>query len=243
MSPNLVLPIVAGLFGACVGSFLNVVIYRLPRMDPERGGLSVSKPSRSFCPNCKRQIPWIENVPLFSWILLGGRCKGCRTEISVRYLFVEALTAFLFAWWTSLFLARAVAAGEGWVVLGSGLLLTAVCIAVTFIDIDWREIPDEITLPGIVVGLVASLAAPSLHDASWLFRRLADAAQWERHVAALTTSAAGAAVGALALLLVAIAGKAVFRPKDKETGELTDAMGLGDVKYMAMVGAFLGPDG
>ena len=239
----LVLPIVVGLFGACVGSFLNVVIYRLPRKDPDRGGLSVAKPARSFCPNCKRQIPWHENVPILSWVLLGGKCKGCKSEISVRYLLVEALTAFLFAWWTVLFLERAAEPAADWPLLATGLLLTAVAIAVTFIDIDWREIPDEITLPGTALGVIASAALPIVQRPSWLYEKLAGARGWETHLAALTSSAAGAIVGSGLLLLVAIAGKAVFRPKDAETGEPTDAMGLGDVKFMAMVGAFLGADG
>src|SRR5262245_55999383 len=215
-----------GLFGACVGSFLNVVIYRLPRKDPDRGGLSVSKPARSFCPQCKRQIPWHENIPLVSWLLLGGKCRGCKSEISVRYLLVEALTAFLFAWWTSIFLGRAGDVTSEWPLLATGLLLTAVAVAVTFIDIDWREIPDEITLPGTVLGLIASGAAPVIHAPSWVFDKLANARGWEPHLAALSSSAAGAIAGSGLLLLVAIAGKAVFRPKDKETGEPTDAMGL-----------------
>src|SRR5262249_10175632 len=86
--PALVLPIVLFLLGACVGSCLNVVIYRLPRED-----LSISKPRRSFCPSCKRQIPARENLPIVSYVLLGGRCRGCKAEIPVRYLVVEILTA------------------------------------------------------------------------------------------------------------------------------------------------------
>jgi leader peptidase (prepilin peptidase)/N-methyltransferase len=239
----ILLPLVLGAFGACVGSFLNVVIYRLPRRDPERGGLSVAKPSRSFCPSCRRTIPWAENVPIVSWVVLGGRCRGCKAEISVRYLFVEVLTAFLFAWWTSLWLRRAGDSPMEWVVLGVGLLLTAVCVAVTFIDLEWREIPDEITLPGVALGLLLSAAAPVLQRESWVFGKLAHALGWEAHLAAGASSLAGALVGGLTLLLVAIAGKAVFKPKDAETGEPTDAMGFGDVKYMAMMGAFLGADG
>src|SRR5688572_12157002 len=116
-------------------------------------------------------------------------------------------------------------------------MLTAVCIAVTFIDIEWREIPDEITLPGVVLGLALSAAAPILQRESWLFVKLAGALGWERHLAAAGSSLAGALAGGLTLLLVAVAGKAVFKPKDAETGEPTDAMGFGDVKYMAMMGA------
>jgi leader peptidase (prepilin peptidase)/N-methyltransferase len=240
----LVLPLVAALFGACIGSFLNVVIFRLPRREPDRGGLSISRPRRSFCPSCKRAIPWHENVPIVSWLALGGRCRGCRTAIPVRYLLVEAATAFLFAWWAFLFLERRDPARlEEWTLFGAGALLIAACIAVTFIDLEWREIPDEITLPGTVVGLALSVAAPVLHEPGWVFMKLNDALGWERHLAALGSSAAGAAAGAGALWAIALAGKAVFKPKDAETGEPTDAMGFGDVKYMAMAGAFLGADG
>jgi len=241
-----VLPLVLGLFGACVGSFLNVVIYRLPRRDPDRGGLSIVRPRRSFCPSCSRPIPWHENVPLVSWLLLGGRCKGCRAEISVRYLFVEAATAFLFAGWTSRALDQGGTGPAGWggsVALVAGLLLVSASIAVTFIDFEWREIPDEITLPGIAVGLLLSAAAPALQQGGWLVRRLEQGLAMNGHVAALLASLAGAVAGGGALWLVAIAGKLVFKPKDAVTGEPTDAMGFGDVKYMAMAGAFLGAEG
>src|SRR6478609_1272181 len=78
-------------FGCCVGSYLNVVIYRLPIP-----GLSTSKPRRSFCPSCKYQIPMWQNIPIFSWILLRGKCANCKQPISPRYLFVELLTGLLF---------------------------------------------------------------------------------------------------------------------------------------------------
>src|SRR5262249_24951915 len=81
--PALVLPLILFAFGACIGSFLNVVIYRLPRED-----LSVTRPRRSFCPGCTRPIPAWENVPIVSWLVLGGRCRGCKAEIPIRYLVV-----------------------------------------------------------------------------------------------------------------------------------------------------------
>ncbi len=230
------LPLLLGLFGACVGSFLNVVIYRLPREE-----LSISKPSRSFCPNCKRQIPWIENVPLLAWVFLGGKCRGCKGEIAFRYVFVEALTALLFAYCGHWFLERhGGSGGEGWWALFTLLLLSAICVVVTYIDLDWRIIPDEITLPGLAVGVALSLAAPLLHEPSWLYQQFVGLA-WERHVAALASALAGLIVGGGALWLVGIAGRAVFKPK--EGGEATDAMGFGDVKFMAAVGTLLGADG
>lgn len=230
------LPLVLGLFGACVGSFLNVVIYRLPRE-----GLSVSKPSRSFCPHCKRPIPWLENVPILAWVALGGRCRGCKREIALRYPLVEAATAFSFAAVAHLFLARGGGSrGESWLVLATWLLLVATCIVVTCIDLDFRIIPDQITLGGLVVGPLLSLAAPALHGDGWLFGLL-ERAGWERHLAALASAAAGLAAGGGSLWLVGIAGRALFKPR--EGGEATDAMGFGDVKFMAAVGTLLGAEG
>jgi len=241
--PALVLPIVLFLLGACVGSFLNVVIYRLPRED-----LSISKPRRSFCPSCKRQIPARENLPIVSYVLLGGRCRGCKAEIPVRYLVVEILTALLFAGLGYLFVSSAATAGD-WIALSASLALAAACVAVTFIDIDWKIIPDEITWPGMVLGVVASAAAPPLQAGGWLYGQLARAdpplrgplfthllgeTVFERHVASASASLVGLLVGALAVLAVGVLGKAAFRK---------EAMGLGDVKFMGMVGAFLGFDG
>jgi leader peptidase (prepilin peptidase)/N-methyltransferase len=245
---SLALPLLLGVLGACVGSFLNVVIYRLPRRDPELGGLSISKPVRSFCPKCKRQIAWYDNVPIVSWIALGGKCRGCKSEISARYLLVEVLTALLFGAWTSVALRHAAQRSgpfgfEDASVVFAGLLLVAACVAVTFVDMDWRIIPDEITWPGMVVGVLLSIAAPPLQEPSWLFAKLAERLHWERHVAAAGSSFGGVVAGAGVLWLVGVVGKAVFKPKDMETGEATDAMGFGDVKYMGLAGAFLGADG
>ncbi len=231
----IVLPLALGLFGACVGSFLNVVIYRLPREE-----LSIARPARSFCPNCKRQIPWSENLPILGWVLLGGKCRGCKGDIAFRYVLIETLTALLFAYCGHWFLERAPGGGEAWWILFTLLLLSAICIVVTWIDLDWRIIPDEITLPGLAVGTVLSLLAPSLHEPSFVYRQLA-ALGWERHLAALGSALAGLLAGGGALWGVGLAGRAVFKPK--EGGEATDAMGFGDVKFMAAVGTLLGADG
>lgn len=228
----IVLPLVLALFGACVGSFLNVVIYRLPREE-----LSIARPARSFCPRCKRQIRWSENLPLLSWVFLGGRCRGCKGEIGWRYPLVEVATALLFAFWGHLAWSRGIDGGEAWVVLFVGLLLAAVCLVVTFIDIDWRIIPDEITIGGMVVAPLLAIAAPRLHEASWLHGQLV-AAGLERHLAAGLSALAGLVVGGGTLWLVGIGGRLAFKPK--EAGEATDAMGFGDVKFMAAVGALLG---
>ena len=120
--PAWVIPVVFGLMGACIGSFLNVVIYRMPR------GVSVNDPARSFCPECGKPIPWFLNIPVLSWLALRGKSACCGTRISFRYCFVELLTALLFA-------------AIGWkyadASTGAAVLLclwTAMAIVIMFID-------------------------------------------------------------------------------------------------------------
>jgi leader peptidase (prepilin peptidase)/N-methyltransferase len=139
-------------FGSIVGSFLNVCIHRMPR------GESVVSPP-SHCPHCNYSIPWYLNIPLATWLMLGGKCRNCGAPISVRYLLVELLTGVLFL--------------SCWLVFGSQspalalayCLLLAGFIAATFIDIEHFIIPDEITLGGIVAGFVCSFFVPALHSA------------------------------------------------------------------------------
>src|SRR5208337_3387695 len=144
-------------FGCIVGSFLNVCIYRMP-LD-----LSVVTPP-SHCPHCKYAIPFYLNIPLVTWLWLGGKCKNCGAPISPRYFIVELLTgaAFLSCWLKfgdvnyplpSLALALVYA------------IFLAGLICATFIDFEYFIIPDEVTLGGIVVGFAASFILPSLHDA------------------------------------------------------------------------------
>ena len=142
------------LLGSLIGSFLNVCIYRLPR------NLSVIFPS-SRCPSCNIPIKAYDNIPLLSFLLLGGRCRYCKTRISLRYPLVEALNALLYV----LVLWRF---GFGWHMP----VLFAFCsamIVITFIDLDFQIIPDTITLPGIPIGLIAaSLVLPDPFDRSLL---------------------------------------------------------------------------
>src|SRR3712207_2766832 len=144
----------AFLLGAAVGSFLNVVIYRLP-LD-----LSVNDPKRSFCPSCKRQIPWHQNLPLISWLHLRGRCPNCGSRIAFRYFAVELLTALMFlAVWRCF----------PWQVAIAYFILVSLLIAATFIDFEHFIIPDEITLGGVAAGVVASFLVPELMftDVRW----------------------------------------------------------------------------
>jgi leader peptidase (prepilin peptidase)/N-methyltransferase len=148
MTPLLVL---AGVVGLAVGSFLNVVVYRVPR------GESLLRPA-SHCPNCDRPVrPW-ENVPVLSWLALRGKCAGCRARISVRYPLVEAGTAALFVAIT----LRFGLSPE----LPAYLYLGAVSLVLALIDLDVRRLPNPIVLPSYVVG-AALLALPAVLDADW----------------------------------------------------------------------------
>lgn len=142
--------------GAGIGSFLNVVIYRLPL------GISVNNPKRSFCPKCKKQIPWYQNLPLISWLSLRGKCAACKSPIPFRYFFVELLTGCIFY-------AIFIKFRGSWdyrLDWGDMVILywifAALLIAGTFIDIDHYILPHEITFGGLAVGLIGSWIEPQL---------------------------------------------------------------------------------
>lgn len=171
--------------GLVCGSFLNAVIHRLPR------GVGLSHPRRSFCPQCGRSLPWYENIPVFSWLLLRGRCAGCDARISARYPFVEALSAglFLLLWWT---FPPAVAAAY--------MVLVALLVAGTFIDLEHMILPDSLTLGGAVAGVVLATLVPGLLPGE----------TWD---ARLRSSLFGAGVGFAALFAVVELGKLAFGRK------------------------------
>ncbi len=172
--------------GAVVGSFLNVVIYRLPL------GLSVNEPRRSFCPHCKAQIPFYRNIPLVSWLLLRGKCAACGGRIAFRYFVVELLTGVLFL----LVWVRCDRA-EAWALVLPLWVLLGLLVAATYIDFDHFIIPDEITLGGTAAGVLLSFAIPSLMGQ-------------ESHWMGLLWSVAGAALGYGLLWGVVELGKLAF---------------------------------
>ncbi len=175
----------AFILGAVVGSFLNVCIYRMPL------NLSVNEPKRSFCPLCKTQIPWQQNIPLVSWLFLRGRCANCGARIAFRYFAVELLTALLFlAVWLSF----------PWPIALAYFILVSLLIAATFIDFEHFIIPDEITLGGTAVGVLACLIVPEL---------MGTESRWT----SVLTSIASAALGYGLLWLVLEAGKLAFGKK------------------------------
>lgn len=206
-----------GVIGLLVGSFLNVVIHRLPKMMEaewhqqcaELRGEEMAAPPpynlvvpRSACPACGHRIGALENIPILSWLVLRGRCRGCGVGISVRYPLVEALCGLLSAW-------LAFRLGPGWALAGA-LLFTWALLAAAFIDLDTTLLPDDITLPLLWLGLLLNLRAT--------FVPLEDAV-------------IGAAAGYLSLW-------SVYWLFKLATGK--EGMGFGDFKLLAAIGAFLG---
>lgn len=206
----------AGLFGLLIGSFLNVCIYRWPR------DLSVNNPRRSFCPSCERQIPWFENIPLLSYLTLRGRCSGCKSTIHWRYPAVELLTALIFAWLVYHHGPNAPAVKLS--------VFAAMVIALGFSDLETRLLPDELTLGGTVIGLAFSLITP-VGDGS--FQLLAGILGFRPTGSA--ASFGDAVFGAFFCSGSIWCAGWLFEKLRKKEG-----LGFGDVKMLAMTGAFLG---
>jgi leader peptidase (prepilin peptidase)/N-methyltransferase len=214
---DLAISLIAGLFGLMIGSFLNVVIHRLPLMMQRESdnycALEAGQPERhttpynlmvprSACPHCQHQLTALENIPVISWLALRGKCSNCKAPISPRYPLVELLTAALsvLVMWQF---------GSGWQGLG-GLLLLYTLIALTFIDFDTQLLPDDLTYPLLWAGLLLNVNSTyvSLHSA-----------------------VIGAAAGYLALWSIYWAYKLLRK---------REGMGYGDFKLLAALGAWLG---
>jgi len=190
-----VLTVIGGLFGAIFGSFLNVCILRLPSEQ------SVVRPG-SRCPKCGYELRWYDNIPVLSWLFLGGKCRGCKAPISIQYPLIELATAGIWAAFT-------------WTLgpsteLFRGAILLTLLLGIAMTDAREYIIPDEFSLGGLGAGLLFAIPGGFYPIGQALL---------------------GAAVGFVLLWLVAVAGKAVFKE---------EAMGGGDIKMMAMVGAFTG---
>ena len=192
------IPLVMGLVGAMFGSFLNVCILRWPREE------SVVRP-RSRCPGCGEFIPWYDNIPVLSWLLLRGRCRRCQTRISIQYPLVELGNALVWAF-------------MGWkfgptLLAVSGAVFFTILLGITMTDAREYLIPDEFSLGGLVIGILFSLPGGFTSIAHALI---------------------GAAAGFVLLWVVGALGTRMFKE---------EAMGGGDIKMMAMVGAFVGWQG
>jgi leader peptidase (prepilin peptidase)/N-methyltransferase len=201
MPPNvppqifILLAVFSFVMGSCIGSFLNVVIYRMPL------GISVGQPRRSFCPLCKYQIPMWLNIPLVSWLMLRGKCANCQCAIPMRYWSVELLTAMLFlAVYFLNWSIPATSAATMFATMFAHWLLLSLFIAGTFIDLEHFILPDEITLGGAAAGLVASAAIPEFHGYELWWQNLA-------------AGAVGAAFGYALVWLIVKGGKLLFGKK------------------------------
>lgn len=182
---NLLFSTFAFVLGAALGSFLNVCIYRWP-VD-----LSINRPRRSFCPQCKQPIPWHQNLPLVSWLALGGRCGNCQAKIPFRYFAVELVTALLFlAIWQRF----------PWPVAIAYWIFVSFLIVGTFIDFEHFIIPDRVTIGGTIVGVACSIVVPALM-------------QTNSRVAAGVRASLAAALGYVILWIVLEAGKIAFGRK------------------------------
>ncbi|MDR1612277.1 MAG: prepilin peptidase [Planctomycetota bacterium] len=231
-------------FGLAAGSFLNVVIYRAPL------GLSLLEPPSS-CPKCGIFIAWYDNLPVAAWLVLRGKCRRCGAPISWRYPAVELLTGVLWA-------------VEGWRLAGYGygaatnaalgvleLFFISALVATVFIDCEWQIILDEISLGGAAVAVVAAPFLPALHAAETpasfhlrhreLYDLIGAFPAWLR---SLASAALGGMFGAALMLglyfLGNVAMKGQIEKAREKDPEIDSAIGLGDVKLLACLGAFLG---
>jgi len=215
-------PVIASaifVLGLAFGSFLNVCIYRLPL------GISVVTP-RSACPQCKHPIALYDNIPILSWLILKGRCRQCKARISPRYLTIELLTGVLFLacyWFFGPTLSTLKYCTFAFLLLG-----------LIFTDAETKLLPDKLTLPGLALGLVFSLLVPVNDLASQFLPGMVNlpfSGDLSIRIMSLVDSVLGAALGAS---FIYGAGAIYLRWRGME------GMGFGDVKLMAMVGAFLG---
>ena len=199
----MIVTIVIFIFGLLVGSFLNVCIYRMPKNE------SIVFPA-SHCTACGKGISWYDNIPVISYLVLMGKCRFCKAKIRWRYPLVEILTAALLS----------VLFGQFGITPKFFVYSIMACglIVATFIDFEIQEIPDEISLGGLVIGLVLAFAFPSILGAATRFY-------------AFLSSLCGAIAGGGSIFLLGVAGKIIFKK---------EAMGGGDVKLMAMIGSIIG---
>lgn len=200
-------------FGLIFGSFLNVCIYRMPR------GLSVVQP-RSACPACNTLIAGYDNIPVLSWLILGGKCRKCKAPISSRYAIVELLTGVLFL--------LSYLATDSMVEAAKYSTFSFLLVGLVFTDAETHILPDLLTWPGVVLGLIFSAFVPVDGPAQALLQRWGD---FDWRILSLVNALAGAVFGAAFILGVAYLYQALRG---------VEGMGMGDAKLMAMIGAFLG---
>lgn len=214
--------IIVFILGLIVGSFLNVCIYRIPIK-----GLSINFPRRSFCPRCLTYIRWYDNIPILSFLLLKGRCRHCKCAIPLRYSTVELLSGLIFVvlFWLILNKYNLDFNRHFSSILPFFFVQAFICsmlLIATFIDIDYRIIPNEITYTGIIIGIITSYLPGMQWDVSGRITML---------ISPLLSWFIGVVVGGGLIYFIGVFGKIIFRK---------EAMGFGDVKLLAMIGGFYG---
>ncbi|MCK5706993.1 MAG: prepilin peptidase [Candidatus Aureabacteria bacterium] len=207
MIPEIMIKIIIFAYGLCVGSFLNVCIYRIPKRK------SIAFPA-SHCPKCKAKIPWYYNVPVISYVVLRGKCSNCKENISICYPIVEFITGL-----SALALYIHFQTSEHNILLAVFyFIFVAALIVITTIDLRYYIIPDVISLPGIILGMIFSFIVPEMQGEL-------------EPLNGLLFSFVSALSGGGILLMVALIGTWIFKK---------EAMGMGDIKLVAMFGAFIG---
>lgn len=203
-----------GVVGALVGSFLNAFIHRQCHNEATGEHQTMLHPKRSYCPHCQATIAGYDNIPLISFLILRAKCRSCRAPISIRYFIVEVLALILTIGMYHLFYELR---GDtfGFAV---ALYLSYALLAITFIDLDVMIIPNEVTYSGMILGLIWGAAVPQWHGAT-------------THLSGFLAALLGLVVVGGCLYLIGFLGSLAFKK---------DAMGGGDVKLLAMIGAFLG---
>ncbi len=211
MNEMLLISIFVFVMGSAIGSFLNVCIVRMPHEK------SVINPP-SHCVGCHKPIAWYDNIPFVSYFLLGGKCRYCKAKFSFRYLFIEFLTAIVFVLFFQYYGLN--------ILIIPYLFMMGCFIVATFVDFEHRIIPDEVSVGGMYFGFLFSALLPQMHSVAAhpdIF--------WYAHVNSLAISIIGALVGGGSLYFMGLLGDLLFKK---------ESMGGGDVKLLAMVGAFLG---
>ena len=224
LSNNAIFEIFSFIAGAAIGSFLNVCIYRIPQ------GKSIIHPS-SYCPKCKLPIKPYHNIPIISFLYLRGRCSGCNQEISPQYLLVELLTGLL-----TFFLFIKFGISIQFIFY---LILTTSLIIITFIDLRFMIIPNSISLPGILVGLFFNALVTDWSKLSYMLSDISSYGFIYNLIriidnTPILNSVVGIILGSGILLLIAYLYEIIRK---------AEGLGMGDVKLLAMIGAFLGGGG
>ncbi|OQA66723.1 MAG: hypothetical protein BWY36_00854 [Candidatus Diapherotrites archaeon ADurb.Bin253] len=203
----IIIYVLSGIIGLCVGSFLNVVIYRVPL------GMSLAKPS-SHCPNCQYKLKWYDNIPVISYIILKGKCRSCKKNISIRYTIVEVVTMLLWLCAVLRFI------DDSYIFTIIAMLAIVAFIAVFFIDLEHQIIPDRFNIMILLLGVIAIVSNIFFKDNSLLI----DTIPWQQRLAGLV-------FGGLFFLIFHYGSILILKK---------EALGFGDVKLVAACGLLLG---